>query len=84
MQMLRPYGCFPVQSQRTYIAIYYPMQNIISKEENPITEEKTLLYYLGIGKKDDKIPNIGQLTASDWEKLIQKAKQRKVSLTMLN
>jgi hypothetical protein len=55
------------------------MQNIISKEENPITEEKTLLYYLGIGKKDDKVPNIGQLTASDWEKLIQKAKQRKVA-----
>ena len=55
------------------------MQNIINKEENPITEEKMLLYYLGIGKKDDKVPNIGQLTASDWEKLIQKAKQRRVA-----
>jgi hypothetical protein len=54
------------------------MQNVINKE-NAIIEEKTLLYYLGFGKKDDGIPNIEQLTASDWGNLIQKAKQRKVA-----
>lgn len=55
------------------------MQNILSKKDGLIVKEKMLLYYLGIGKKDDEIPDIEQITPSDWEKLIEKAKERKVA-----
>ncbi|MGB9595790.1 MAG: nucleotidyltransferase family protein, partial [Candidatus Poribacteria bacterium] len=54
------------------------MLDILIKEEL-ITKEKVLLYYIGIGKKDDQIPDIEQIAPSSWDKLIKKAKERKVA-----
>lgn len=51
----------------------------ILNEEELITKEKALLYYLGIGKKYDQIPDIEQIAPSGWHKLIKKAKERKVA-----